>query len=615
MSWWDTIANIVTRQRDVVVAPHMVEDNRSKKATLTDASWVTNPQFGSPRRIDFGELEEYETDITVQAAVNFIIDSVATSEWDIVPDEDIDAEDDTDTSDAIKFFNSEQWEESFEMVLRGMIADVLMYDCGVMVLTFPEFCYDEDKTMVKKGVPPLQLRARDGRSFIKQVTEHGDIIRYWQYSFLNQATKPVEFDKDEIIYVQERPSTRSPYGTSKLEVVKNVADLMIATQIGHRSEQENALQIGGVINHPDVTDTERLKAFSVMYNANLKGEHNKNAWLVTGGNVEVNPIDASISDNSWISGSEFYQQQILAVFKVPKTILGITSSDTNRATAVAQSTNFKRMGVSTMLSLIEKVLTREIVKKYFDPSLMFRFVREVDLTDEAIRADVDAKNVSTGVRTVNELRMRDGLDEIDDMGDTEETEETYVDEYGEFEGLDFNGGNIQTDEAAINDSEKSLTNHVDIEKKRIWVPPSGKRIGYYRDIASAQEQYTDVLMFGVERFVEKGEKKLQEIDVGLGIDPKIGESRRKEKRASREVLFQLAGRGAVSESVDYTSGMKALLERGDIEKKKSGKGYKITKVGKRRIKDIDAAVLEHIKNVPNTPDDINKFNIPDMHNH
>ena len=594
MNWWDIVTNAMHRQRDVVVAPHMVEDDRSKKATLTDASWVTHPQFGSPRRINFTELEDYEFDITVQAAVNFIVDSVATSEWDIIPDIDIDENTEPDTSEAIAFFNSELWEESFQTVLRGMIADVLMYDCGVMVLTFPEFCYDENKTLINKKIAPLQLRARDGRSFIKQVTEHGDIIKFWQYSFLNQATRPVEFDKDEIIYVQERPSTRSPYGTSKLEVVKNVADLMMATQVGHRSEQENALQIGGVINHPDITDPTRLTQLSEMYNAKLKGEHNKKAWMVTGGTVDITPINANVSDNSWIPGSEFYQQQILAIFKVPKTILGITSSDTNRATAVAQSTNFKRMGVSTMLSLIEDMLTREIVKKYFDVTLVFRFVREVDLADEALRADIDAQNIATGVRTVNELRVRDGLEQIDEpdidqMGEEPtEADETFIDEFGEFEGLEL--GNTPED--------------IDLMKRSVWVPPSGKRIGYHREIADAQQQHTDVLLFGVERFIESGEKKLQEIDVGLGLDPKIGEARRKEKRGSREVLMQMSGRGTASEDVDYTSSMKSLVDRGDIEKKASGKGYKITKKGKQRIKDIDTAVLRHVANAPTMPKDM-----------
>jgi len=414
-NWWDRLNSLAHRSRDVVVAPQYVDDDRSDKAVITDPVWVSSPMYGSPRDINYQELVTYEKDITVQAAANFIIDSIATSEWHIIPDEDIvDEELQPDPADAIKFFNSEGWEDSFEIVLRGVISDILFYDAGVIVLTFPEFCYDENKTLTKTGITPLQLRARDGRSFMRQVTIHGDLIKYWQYSFSHAATAPIEFAPEEVMYIQERPSTRSPYGTSKLDVVKNVADLMMAAQLGHRSEQENALQIGGVISHTDVTDVDKLKRLSELYNSTLKGEANRKKWLTTGGNVDVTPINATIGDDSWIKGSEFYQQQILAIFKTPKTVLGITSSDTNRATAISQTTNFKRMGVSTMLSLLEKVFTREIVKKYFNDKLKFKFVREIDLSDEAIRADIDGKNISTGIRTVNELRERDGLKEIEE---------------------------------------------------------------------------------------------------------------------------------------------------------------------------------------------------------
>lgn len=432
MSWWDSVISSVTRSRNTIVAPQYMEDNRSKKATLTTPEWVTNPMFGSPRRINFTELEDYEEDITVQAAINYIIDSVATCEWDIIVDE----EEEIDNKEVITFFKSAKWEDSFETVLRGFIADTLLYDSGVAVITFPEFCYDDNKNLIKYDVKPLSLRARDGRSFIKQVDVYGDIIKYWQYSFLHLATAPVEFDKDEIIYIQERPSSRSPYGTSKLEVVKNVADLMMAIQLGHRSEQENAIQLGGIISHIDVVDVEKLKRLKEMYNSNLQGERNKSKWLVTGGNVEIKPIKGDVADSTWIPGCEFYQQQILAIFKVPKTVLGITSSDTNRATSISQNTSFKRYGVATMMTLVEEILTRNIVKKYFNDKLSFKFVREIDLTDESIRADIDAKNVQTGIITVNEIRARDGREEIEEPDIDPQTGYPYG--YGEeSEGEDY----------------------------------------------------------------------------------------------------------------------------------------------------------------------------------
>lgn len=595
-NWWNAVNRAVGRSRDVVVAPQYVDDDRSKKATITSPEWCLNPMMGSPRRINFYDLEPYESDITVQAACGFIIDSIATAEWDIVPDEDQpDDAEEIDITAAKKFFDSMDWDESFATVLRGCIADTIMYDCGTIILSYPEFCYDENKNLIKTDVAPLSMRARDGRSFIKQVSVHGDVLAYWQYSFLNTATKPIKFAEEEVIYIQEKPSTRSPYGTSKLEVVKNVADLMMATQVGHRSEQENSLQLGGIISHADINDVEKLKRLSEMYNAKNKGEHNKGRWLVTGGNVEAKPIIAAVGDDSWISGSEFYQQQILAIFKTPKTILGITSSDVNRATATSQSTNFKRMGVSTMLTLLENIFTREIVKKHFNEKLTFRFAREIDLADEAIRAEIDSKNVQTGVRTVNELRVRDGLDEIEEPEDDEEGYE-FGDEFGEFESLDG-----LTPEESV-EMGKSFV----FEKTIVHVPASGGRAAYDYERVGAQEQHTDVLLTGIESVMTKREAMMQAGDKLDGIDPEIGKQRRVTKAAGRSILMAMEDKRPLPQG-DYTAGMKELVDRGDIAKKSGGKGYKLTKQGKARVKEIHGLALRAVENVPTTPKDITKY--------
>jgi len=414
------------RSKENVAVPYMYQDEKkSDKATITEGFWIS-PLYGSPRYIDYQTLEQYENNITVQAAVNFIIDSVATCEWHITPDEDI-SDDDTITNpdQAIEFFQSMDWTDSFETVLRIVIGDILHYDAGTIVLTFPEYCYDENKTLIKFDVTPLSMRARDGRSFLPSVNKHGDIINYWQYSFLH-TSQPVEFSTEEILYIREHPTGRSPYGVSKLQTISDIADLMTAIQVGHRNEQEQQIAIGGIIRHENVNDTKLLKRLSDMYNS-MKGEGNRGKWLVVGNDTSVEPLSMPTMDDSWIAGVEWYQMEILSIFKVPKTILGFTDSSTNRATSISQATSFKRNGVSTMLTLLENVFTREIIKKYFGHDLNFRFVRETDIADESIKCDIDTKQIAAGIREPNEIRERDGLEPLEDP-EPEDPEEPEVPE-------------------------------------------------------------------------------------------------------------------------------------------------------------------------------------------
>lgn len=110
------------------------------------------------------------------------------------------------------------------------------------------------------------------------------------------------------------------------------------------------------------------------------------------------------------------------------------------------------------------------------------------------------------------------------------------------------------------------------------------------------EMIEESLLYGVERHTARAEERLQQIDRDLGIDPEIGSLRRYHARCERETLLQLDGRG-VAEHSDYLTGMRRLLESGDIHRKAARKGYMITPQGRRRIKAMDAAVLRHFKNV------------------
>ena len=120
----------------------------------------------------------------------------------------------------------------------------------------------------------------------------------------------------------------------------------------------------------------------------------------------------------------------------------------------------------------------------------------------------------------------------------------------------------------------------------------------YRDTGrTPHAMIEDSLLYGVERYTARGEEVLQQADRALGIDPEIGRLSRHNSRCERETLMQLDGRGIVSDHMDYLTGMRRLLESGDIRRKASGKGYMITPQGRQRIKEIDAAVLRHFKNV------------------
>ena len=218
----------------------------NQKAVFTQQFWL-NPPWGRPRDINYPELEEYENNAWVRMVITHIIDSVVQCDYNIksIKEKDIDQ---TTIDEATDFFSSRTWTESWKETLRRLLPDLLLYDCGVLVKVFPDYKYDEDMQFKGKA-KPLELVCRDGRSFLKNTDLFGYTDKFFQYSWISPQARPVSFARDEIIYMQMRPQSRSPYGISTLEIVKSIVDYLTASVNANRKYWENGMFIGGQIDH------------------------------------------------------------------------------------------------------------------------------------------------------------------------------------------------------------------------------------------------------------------------------------------------------------------------------------------------------------------------------
>ena len=398
-------------------SPLQVVDVRAKtpgllKSVYTADFWF-NPPFGRPRAIDYPELEPYENNVYVKLVVNHIIDSVVMTDWDIVNVDDTADPLESSIKEVTEFFEGREWIESWESGLRRMLPDLLLYDCGLMVKVFKKASYDKNGELKNKKEKPIEIVVRDGRSFLKDMSIHGKIIKYWQYSWISISGKPVSFAADEIVYLQMRPQSRSPYGVSNLAVIKDVVDYLTATITAQRKFFENGMFPGGSIDFSDTLDVAELQKRAQLMKEQLKGEKNTNKWIITSGGTKVTPLQFTSQQTQWIQGSEYLAKFIFGLFKVPSSELGFTEGQP-RATGIQQSQIYKSKGIKNILSLLENYINREIIWKHFSSDVKFVFDRSLDLQDKKIRADVDHVQIEDGVVTINEIRKRDGLETFED---------------------------------------------------------------------------------------------------------------------------------------------------------------------------------------------------------
>jgi hypothetical protein len=387
------------------------------KATYTSDFFI-RPVFGKPRlNVNYGVLEEYEDNIILRMIISHIIDSVTQTEFNIVPikeEDEITDEIQSNIDAATEFFNARTWMESWNSTLRRMLPDLLMYDCGLLIKVFSKDCYDENSILKRDNKkPPVGLLARDGRSFLIDSTPFGEIEFYWQYSFMSIQSHPKCFAPDEIIYCQGRPQSRSVYGIAALQIIKDVMDYLTASMASNRAYFENGFFPGLQIDHPDLVDVEELKMRAQLYKETLKGEKNYNKALITAGGTKVTPLQFTNQQNQSLEISQYLQKLVFALFKISPSQLGFTEQ-TNRATAIVQSENYKQEGVRTILTLLENYLNREIIWKYFGEDIQFKFDDSLDLTDRKQQTDIDHLQLTDGTITVNEIRSRDGKENYQD---------------------------------------------------------------------------------------------------------------------------------------------------------------------------------------------------------
>jgi len=404
------------------------EDGIKRKGVYTDAFWLA-PPYGRPRDIDYDRLEAIEKSVWVRMCVQHIVDRIAGADWNIVPMEKGNKVPQDHIDKPKEFFNSRLWDKPLSHVIRMLLPDAIQYDAGVILKSYPVIAYEKENWRLKSTqLPPLQLYARDGRSFMMDTNLFGQVKTYWQYSWINPQGKPIEFSPDEIIYFQKSPMSRGPYGIAALEIIEEIIDYMIDSTLAQSKYWKNGLFVGGQIDLPDVRDLDELKRQQAYFEAKLRGPRKYNKWIVTGGGAKVQSMPFTSQQMQFIDSQKWFAKMVFAVFELTPSELGFTE-DLNKATGIQQMEIHKSAGIRPWLKLIEDMFNRHVVWSDFTDDVRFEFVNTLDLADKNVQTDIDIARLGAGLDSVNELRLRDGLDAWDDdkydlpTGDAESPEE------------------------------------------------------------------------------------------------------------------------------------------------------------------------------------------------
>jgi hypothetical protein len=240
-------------------------------------------------------------------------------------------------------------------------------------------------------------------------------IRYSQY---DGTKKIADLTNDELIYIMHNPTTYIPLGLSPVETLVRIIEAELYAEeydqeMLKQTAPEGLLYLGAAIT------PEQVHEFRQYYQDEIAGTR-QTAVYGGGGGVDSGggrtsgepkfiPFKPSAREAMRMEYKKWLGNKIAVVFEIDRTDLGLID-DVNRATATvtSQSTDEGLVGLANVL---EEYYTREIVN-IFDENHGFKFT-DIVIRDDVAMSKLDSAYLDRGVITINEVRTREGLDEVE----------------------------------------------------------------------------------------------------------------------------------------------------------------------------------------------------------
>ncbi|MCK5160390.1 MAG: phage portal protein, partial [Candidatus Aureabacteria bacterium] len=282
----------------------------------------------------------------------------------------------------------------------------------------------------------VEVFARDGASFLKDTDQHGLVHGFWQYAYKFPHGKPIPFSPREIIYAMLHPLSYTCYGKCPLQTIQDVLDTLVNSVLHNKQFFSRNMVPPGLISVMGMSK-DNFGAFKSYFNKEVRGKPHTIPLLNPGigGKVEWVSFIPSPRDLQFLDTQKWYVRLVLAAFGVTPSEVGLTE-DTNRATAEEQSYVYKRRSIKPMIRRLEYYINLGIVAELGIEGVKFAFTPAIDSHERTRLTSIYVQEITTGLRTINEIR-EDELDkEKVEWGDDPPWEHQQPNPFGGFPDQD-----------------------------------------------------------------------------------------------------------------------------------------------------------------------------------
>ena len=217
------------------------------------------------------------------------------------------------------------------------------------------------------------------------------------------------FDDKELIHIYNPPVDGGVWGVSPIDILARDLTLELLSRDHTRSIiKHGGLNPHGVIEFDyDMSEDEYLNELERL-STQAQDENTRNGTLLLRGG-EYKDISYSPQDMEYQALQNDVRDRILATYQVPPSKISIIeTANLGSGSGTSQAENFKKI-LFAETSLISSEFNRIFREYGFESELFFN---ELDIENKQERATIENLQLSSGVRTINEIRAGYNLEPV-----------------------------------------------------------------------------------------------------------------------------------------------------------------------------------------------------------
>lgn len=353
-------------------------------------------------------------------------------------------------------------------------------------------------------------------TYLSTVQSEEDIIGGYKYSSYGKIE---EYKTEDLINILRPSPYNQAIGLSTIQMSKYEGDNELDIIEHNNSFYKNGAVPSGILSTDQSINKETFEKLDSNLKSKFSGVKNHFKLMLLTNGFKYNQVAVSQGDLDYVSQRRLNRDQIMAIFKVPKSMMAV-SDQLNKATAEVEYRAFMQNVVEPRLKMIFDKLNRFYLPLFgLDNSYELRY--EDPIPDD-VETDLKQKTNSVNVwKTVNEIRAEEGLDPLEG-GDVlpvmnfynsfNQEEEEKEDEKED----EKNDKDDKKDEKAVK-TKDSLPNPNDISRK-IWKEYTERRNRYLNyKINKLELEILQHVNFFI-RDIKKEDIKERSIKKEMGVD-------------------------------------------------------------------------------------------------